>query len=79
MSYSVYILSCADGRPYVGCTQDLSERLNRHKSGYVPATSDRLPVELVTSTNFKDKYKAYEFEKYLKTGSGRAFMKRHFL
>ena len=26
-----------------------------------------------------DKYKAYEFEKYLKSGSGRAFIKKHFI
>ena len=27
---------------------------------------------------FEDKSKAYEFERYLKSGSGRAFAKRHF-
>ena len=79
MSHHVYILNCADSKPYVGCTQDFKERLHRHKNGHVPATSDRLPVELVINISFKDKYKAFDFEKYLKTGSGRAFMNRHFL
>jgi len=79
MTYSVYILLCKDKRPYTGCTQNLEERLERHIKGQVPATADRLPIKLVAKINFQDKYKAFEFEKYLKSGSGRAFMKRHFL
>ncbi|MEX2514988.1 MAG: GIY-YIG nuclease family protein [Candidatus Paceibacterota bacterium] len=79
MNYDVYILSCADGKPYIGCTSDLKERLHRHRNGHVPATSDRLPIDLVMYISFKEKYKAFDFEKYLKSGSGRAFMNRHFL
>ena len=45
--------------------------------GQVIATKNKLPVELVTYIAFTDKYKAYNFEKYLKQGSGRAFSKRH--
>jgi len=78
MNYCVYILKCADGRPYTGCTEDLAERLQRHNNGYVPATENRRPVELVTHIVFNDKYKAFEFEKYLKSGSGRAFINKHF-
>lgn len=62
----------------MGCTSDLKERLERHENGNVPATSGRLPVEVVVNISFQNKYKAFEFEKYLKYGSGRAFMKRHF-
>jgi hypothetical protein len=29
--------------------------------------------------SFSDRYKAYEFEKYLKSGSGRAIAKKHLL
>jgi len=79
MNYFVYVLKCADGKPYTGCTDNLKERIERHNKGYVPATKNRLPVELMTSVNFQDKYKSFEFEKYLKSGSGRAFMKKHFL
>jgi predicted GIY-YIG superfamily endonuclease len=79
MNYFVYILECNDNKPYTGCTDNLNERLIRHKRGYVPATKDRLPIELITYVVFNDKYKAYEFEKYLKSGSGRAFIKKHFL
>ena len=73
----VYILKCKDG-PYTGCTEDLKERINRHKNGYVPATKKRRPIELENYFAFTDKYKAFEFEKYLKSGSGRAFTKKHF-
>ncbi len=77
--YYVYILKCANGHPYTGCTENIDERLNRHNSGHVSATSGKLPVELITYTAFKDKYRAFEFEKYLKSGSGRAFMNKHFI
>ena len=77
--YYVYTLKCSDGHLYTGCTGNLGERLNRHKTKQVPSTATRLPVELVSCTIFLDKYKAFNFEKYLKTGSGRAFMKKHLL
>ena len=73
----VYILKCGDNRPYVGCTKDLRERIIRHQKGHVPATEDRLPVTLESYFAFIDKYIAFSFEAYLKSGSGRAFMKKH--
>ncbi len=79
MGYTVYILKCVDGKPYTGYTENLEERLERHDNGYVPATENRLPIELIAYINFSDKYKAFEFEKYLKSGSGRAFLSKHFL
>jgi len=73
----VYILKCTNKKHYVGCTQDLKERITRHQNGNVPSTKGILPVELITYIGFRDKYKAFNFEKYLKSGSGRAFAKRH--
>jgi predicted GIY-YIG superfamily endonuclease len=70
----VYILRCADGKFYTGCTKDLNDRLHRHQRGSVPATKNRRPVQLITYIAFDDKYRAFAFEKYLKSGSGRAFM-----
>lgn len=72
----VYVLKCKDGY-YVGCTNNLKERLRRHQKGYVPKTRDRRPITLKNYIAFLDKYQAFEFEKYLKSGSGRAFIKRH--
>jgi len=77
--YYVYILDCADSTYYVGCTDDLDDRIARHNRGSVKATVHRRPVKLNCFTVFFDKYKAYNFEKYLKSGSGRAFTKRHLI
>lgn len=75
--YYVYSLKCRVGF-YVGCTEDLKNRFIRHSKGHVPATANRLPVELEFYFAIKDKHRAFEFEKYLKSGSGRAFVKKHF-
>ena len=77
--FYVYILKCADGHPYTGCTENLKARLARHKAGHVPSTADRLPIELTSYISFANKYKAFAFEKYLKSGSGRAFINKHLL
>lgn len=76
--WTVYILKCCDNSYYVGCTEDLENRVKRHNMGSVHYTSTRLPFEMVHQSVFFDKYKAYEFEKYLKSGSGRAFAKKRF-
>jgi len=73
----VYILKCSNGTIYTGCTNNLEDRIKRHNMGQVIATKNILPVELITYLAFSDKYKAYDFESYLKKGSGRAFSKRH--
>ena len=73
----VYILKCRDGY-YTGCTTDLRDRMERHNKAQVKATKNRLPLSLESYIGIKDKYKAFAFEKYLKSGSGRAFIKKHF-
>jgi predicted GIY-YIG superfamily endonuclease len=77
--YYVYVLVCKDKKPYTGCTSNLKERIERHKKGNVPATRDRLPIKLVSYFAFSDKYKAFNLEKYLKSGSGRVFLKKHLM
>jgi predicted GIY-YIG superfamily endonuclease len=75
----VYILqSEADEHFYVGVTDDLRARLRKHNSGEVPHTSKHLPWKLRTYISFDDVDRAYAFERYLKSGSGRAFSTRHF-
>jgi len=74
--WTVYILKCSDGKFYTGCTSDLEERMSRHHAGKVPATQHRIPLVLIRYVVFSEKLKAYDFEKYLKTGSGRAVMKK---
>ncbi|WP_422355951.1 GIY-YIG nuclease family protein [Roseivirga pacifica] len=77
--HTVYILLCSDGKFYTGCTSNLESRLKKHHNGQVTSTSYRLPVELETYIVFKDKYKAYSFEKYLKSGSGIAFRNKRLI
>ncbi len=78
MMYYIYSLKCKEGY-YIGCTDDVEKRLQRHQKGQIPATKNRLPIELDFYFAVKNKYKAFEFEKYLKTGSGRAFIKKHLI
>ena len=66
----VYILKCKRGRYYTGCTSNLEERIKQHSKGVVHYTKDKLPVELVCYIAFSDRTKAFQFEKYLKSGSG---------
>jgi len=75
--YYVYILICKDNLPYTGCTDNLKERITRHQNGHVTATKLRLPVHLIAYFAFSNKFAAFNFEQYLKSGSGRAFLKKH--
>jgi predicted GIY-YIG superfamily endonuclease len=75
----VYTLKCSDNTYYTGCTSDLEDRLRRHSKGENTYTKYRLPVQLAGYTVFLDKYKAYKFEKYLKSGSGIAFAKKRLI
>jgi len=77
--FHVYILKCADGGIYTDYTADLNDRLSRHNRGSVPSTKNRRPVSLAFYSSFPDMYKAMAFEKYLKSGSGRAFLNKIFL
>ena len=45
----VYILECADGTYYTGCTSNLERRLDEHERGIYPNsyTACRRPVKLV--------------------------------
>lgn len=76
--YYVYSLKCKDGY-YIGSTDNLKDRLERHRKGYVPATKNRRPIKLDFYFAINDKYKALNFEKYLKSGSGRAFINKHLI
>lgn len=75
--YFVYILICSDHKSYIGCTKDLKDRIKRHSNCEIISTKNRIPIKLISYFAFSGKYTAYNFERYLKSGSGRAFLKKH--
>ena len=76
----VYVLrSCVDStRHYVGLTAAVVERVDAHNAGQSIHTASKKPWALVVSIDFREERLARRFEHYLKSGSGRAFAKRHF-
>jgi predicted GIY-YIG superfamily endonuclease len=78
--YYVYVLvSLAEpARHYTGLTENLRQRLAEHNAGKCLHSSKFVPWRVETAVAFRDKGKAAAFERYLKSGSGRAFAVRHF-
>ena len=75
----VYVLQSGRNpeRFYTGSTRDLRERLLRHNGGKVPHTTKWKPWRIKTYIAFSDSRQGTEFEHYLKSASGRAFLKKH--
>jgi predicted GIY-YIG superfamily endonuclease len=75
--FYVYILASVKGGAfYAGFTEDLQTRLKRHNAGDVPHTAKYRPWQIKTAIAFTDKTRALDFERYLKSSSGRAFTKK---
>lgn len=78
MHYTYILRNFETGRYYIGSSPDLKNRFKKHKSDKVPSTKSNLNYELEWDCGFKTKTQAVAFEQYLKSGSGRAFMKKRF-
>jgi predicted GIY-YIG superfamily endonuclease len=78
---TVYVLRSVTQpeRYYVGLTSDVTRRLQVHNSGGSRHTMKDRPWQLVVALEFADVVSAVRFERYLKSGSGRAFAKRHLM
>lgn len=63
---------------YVGYTTDLDQRLNTHNTGGSFYTAKYRPWSLIMYSAFAEEKTAREFEKYLKSQSGRAFVQKRF-
>jgi predicted GIY-YIG superfamily endonuclease len=76
----VYLLESLSlpGRTYKGLTDDPDRRLRDHNEGKVPSTAPWGPWKLRVAVRFGESARAIAFEKYLKSGSGHAFSKKHF-
>ena len=77
---SVYVLRSggSKSRFYVGLTHDVDSRLADHNAGRCPHTARYRPWTIHVTIHFPDEQRALDFERYLKSGSGRAFARRHF-
>jgi putative endonuclease len=65
-------------RHYVGRASNVDDRLDWHNAGPSGYTVHHRPWSVVVIVEFPDEGAAVRFERYLKSGSGRAFAKRHF-
>lgn len=76
----VYVLQSEKDRSafYSGYTTELGARLKKHNEGGSEHTAGLRPRRLRVALAFPDKYRALEFERCLKSHSGRAFMTKHF-
>ena len=75
--YVVYVLYCLkDCTRYIGQTNDLVRRMKDHLNGEVSYTKTRQPFLLVYTKLFKTRNEAVQHEKYLKTRSGRKYLKK---
>lgn len=66
-------------RHYVGITTDLRTRLKDHNAGGSPHTAKHRPWNLVAFFAFAEEKTAFAFERYLKSGSGKAFLHKRLL
>ena len=74
---NVYILESLDYEHFYICiADDPTARLKKHNAGEVPRTSKYRPWRIKTYVAFSDERQAFAFERYLKSGSGRAFAKK---
>jgi len=80
MYYYVYLLKSIQNPDavYVGYTANLKQRFEEHNLGKSPRTTKYRPWRLEVCCAFQEKAKAISFEKYLKSGSGRAFLSKFF-
>ena len=78
--YYVYLLKSVKfpEQKYIGHTDNLRERLETHNSGGSVHTKPYRPWELKMFLGFNTQQEALKFEKYLKSGAGRAFANKRF-
>jgi len=76
----VYILQSESTphRYYTGVTSDVAARLVEHNAGRCTHTASARPWKVIVSISFANDKQALRFERYLKSGSGSAFSRRHF-
>lgn len=78
--YYAYVLRSENfDQYYYGSTSDIKTRIKSHNAGESRHTAKYKPWQIVWYAAFADKAKAEAFEKYLKTASGKAFLRKRLL
>jgi putative endonuclease len=79
--FYVYVLSSVyfPEKLYVGFTSNIKQRLLEHNAEKSVFSSKYAPWKIISTISFEDKYKALEFEKYLKSHSGKAFLHKRLI
>ena len=73
--FYVYVLRSETDAGYIGFSSNLSKRLRDHENGAAFATSYRGPWKLIYYEAYLERDDARGRERYLKSGSGRRFLK----
>lgn len=76
MYYCYILYSKKINQTYTGISNDLKRRLKEHKEEPTRTTKRADDYKLVWYAKFRTRKLAEKFEIYLKTKSGRAFMKK---
>ncbi len=77
--YVYFLKSLSKRFLYVGSTNSLDRRLGEHNEGKVRSTRAYRPLKLVGFVGVETEQKARELERYFKTGSGKAVLKKRFM
>jgi len=79
MYYTYILYSSTFDRIYIGQTDNLGLRLERHKSGKVKSTKAYIPWEMIYYKECATGSLAMKREKELKTHKGRDFIRQNLL
>lgn len=79
MRYVYIIKSVNSNFIYLGSTSKLKRRIEEHNLGSSRSTAPYRPFDLEAYVAVKTERKARELEKYFKTGSGKAILKKRIL
>lgn len=64
---------------YIGSTQNLQRRVSEYNAGLVQSTKAYMPFEIIAYVAVRSESKARSLERYFKTGSGKAVLKKRIL
>lgn len=75
MNYTVYVLKDENGKHYTGYTSNIEKRLWEHNNGITYTTRKGKNWIIIFAKKFDIKKDAILYERFLKSGKGREFIK----